>query len=129
MSTLFPATSGLTPKVIIGAGQLPGYVAALQAPTKRPPWRTIRQVSYVDSVTVILPDDLYRTVWDGVETEMSRPKYAKVIMKLEDVLKGDFFTKYIKKGGWDSMPSPTQPYHNSETHESDTGVYAQETFS
>ncbi len=99
MSTLFPAPSGPVPKVIISAGQLPGYVAASHAPTKRAPWRTIHEVTYVNSVTVMLPVDLHRVIWNGVEKDVPRPKYAKVIMKLEDLLRGDFFTKYIKKGG------------------------------
>ncbi|KAJ9606600.1 hypothetical protein H2200_008608 [Cladophialophora chaetospira] len=98
MSTLFPSSSDPVPKVIVTAGQLPGYVAASQAPSKRPPWRTIRETSYVNSVTVILPDDLHQAIWDGIDVDVSKPKYAKVIMKLEDVLQGDFFTEYIKKG-------------------------------
>ena len=111
MSTLFPAVSGPVPKVNVCAGQLPGYVAASQAPTKRTPWRTIRQVTYGYSVTVILPDTLHRVIWDGVEADLSRPQYAKVIMKLEDVLRGEFFTEYIKKGGRESSLSTFQPIH------------------
>ncbi|KIW67570.1 hypothetical protein PV04_06810 [Phialophora macrospora] len=98
MSTLFPSGSAPAPKVKISVGQLPGYVSFSQAPTKRPPWQIIREIPYGDSVTVTLPHDLHRIIWDSVEADISRPKYAKVIMKLEEVLKGEFFTEYIKKG-------------------------------
>ncbi|OCT52000.1 ribonuclease P [Cladophialophora carrionii] len=98
MSPLFPIGSAPAPKVQISMGELPGYVSFSQAPTKRPPWHTIREVSYGSSATIMLPDDLHHLVWDSVTAEISRPKYAKVIMRLEEVLKGEFFTEYIKKG-------------------------------
>ena len=101
MSQLFPPGSAPAPKTTVSIGQLPGYVSTSQAPTRRAPWRSIREVSSSDSVTVVLPDELYTIIWDSVEADVSIPKYAKVIMKLEDVLKGDFFTEYIKKGGLD----------------------------
>ena len=103
MSPLFPLESGSAPKVIVSLGSLPGYVVPAQAPTKRAPWRTIRGVSHGDSATVVLPDDLYRIIWDSVEADVSRTKFAKVIMKLEEVLKGSFFNEYIKKGGFNSV--------------------------
>ena len=45
-----------------------------------------------------MPDELYSLVWDRINGEMKKARYAKVIMKLEDVLTGDFFTDYVKKG-------------------------------
>jgi ribonuclease P/MRP protein subunit RPP40 len=105
MSPLFPLGSAPAPKVKISVGQLPGYVSFSQAPTKRPPWQTIREIPYGDSVTITLPDAMHRIIWDSVEADVSKPKYAKVIMKLEEVLKGEFFTEYIKKGGPNSTIS------------------------
>ncbi|ETI22059.1 hypothetical protein G647_06130 [Cladophialophora carrionii CBS 160.54] len=98
MSPLFATGSAPAPKVQISMGELPGYVSFSQAPTKRPPWHTIREVSYSSSATIMLPDDLHHLLWDSATAEISRPKYAKVIMRLEEVLKGEFFTEYIKKG-------------------------------
>ena len=63
----------------------------------------MREVSFGDSVTVILPEALYHSIWDGVEADISPLKYSKVIMKLEEVLKGEFFTEYIKKGVFRSL--------------------------
>jgi ribonucleases P/MRP protein subunit RPP40 len=99
MSTLFPSGSASTPKTFVSLGQLPGYVAPSQAPTKQAPWRAIREVSHVNSTTVNLPDELYHIIWDSVDADISKPKYAKVIMKLEEVLEREFFTEYIKQGG------------------------------
>lgn len=47
---------------------------------------------------MILPEDLYELIWRKVEEEMRPLKYARVIMKLEDLLEGEFFTEYVKKG-------------------------------
>jgi hypothetical protein len=59
----------------------------------------VREVACCDTVRVALPEDLYHIIWDSVMANCPRPKYARVIMKLEQILSGDFFTKYIKKGG------------------------------
>ena len=85
-------------KIFTTLGMLPGYIDRNQPPTKKPPWRVINDVSFVKSVEMVLPEELYEIMWTKVEQELKPVKYAKVIMKLEDVLDGDFFTEYIKKG-------------------------------
>lgn len=50
------------------------------------------------SVNMILPEELYDIIWDKIEDERKNARYAKVIMKLQDLLEGAFFTEYIKKG-------------------------------
>ncbi len=98
MPGVLPAPSGPSPKVNISSGPLPAYISASQAPTKKSPWRTIREVDYVKRATATLPEELYHIIWRDVEASMSRLNYAKVIMKLEDMLQGDFFNEYIKRG-------------------------------
>jgi ribonucleases P/MRP protein subunit RPP40 len=98
MSSLFPSSSAPAPKVKISTGDLPGYVLPSQAPTKKQPWRAIREAGPVQSVTVALPDDLHYLIWAGSEKAVGQQKYAKVIVKLQDLLSGDFFTEYVKKG-------------------------------
>ncbi|KIW91244.1 uncharacterized protein Z519_08140 [Cladophialophora bantiana CBS 173.52] len=98
MSGLFPKAPSSASKINVASGELPLYVTASQAPTKKSPWRTIRGVEYNQYVTAILPDELYHLIWEKVEANITHIEYAKVIMKLEDVLKGDFFTEYIKRG-------------------------------
>lgn len=46
----------------------------------------------------MLPDELYSLIWQTVENELPRMRYAKVIMKLEEILQGEFFNEYIKRG-------------------------------
>lgn len=99
MSTLIPSKGLAIPKLNVFLGSLLGYVSSAQAPTKKAPWRTIREVGFCSSVSVALSDEAHQALWNGVQASVSIPQYAKVIMKLENVLSGDFFTEYIKKGG------------------------------
>ncbi|KAL2430812.1 hypothetical protein ABEF95_013579 [Exophiala dermatitidis] len=104
-----------SPKIHFTTGSLPSYVSAdpAQAPTKKSPWKQVRDVGFVGSVTVVVPGEMYRGIFrdesgegegemPATGTEIGVPKlrlrYAKVIMKLEDVVSGDFFTEYVKRG-------------------------------
>lgn len=103
MPSFLPKQPSPSPIFNITAGQLPAYVSASQAPTKKSPWRIIRDVEYNHSATAILPEELCRLIWQDVECAMMKVRYAKVIMKLEELLHGEFFTEYIKKGEWTRM--------------------------
>ena len=50
---------------------------------------------------LILPEEIYELVRVQLEQEGSaaRGVYAKVFMRLEELLDGEFFTEYIKNGG------------------------------
>jgi hypothetical protein len=85
-------------KIFTTLGELPGYIDRSQPPTKRQPWRAISDVGFVRNVELVLPEELYEVMWRRAEENLRPITYAKVIMKLEDVLDGDFFTEYIKKG-------------------------------
>jgi hypothetical protein len=85
-------------KIFTTLGELPGYIDRSQPPTKRQPWRAISDVGFVRNVELVLPEELYEVMWRRAEENLTPITYAKVIMKLEDVLNGDFFTEYIKKG-------------------------------
>lgn len=86
------------PKTRVHVGHLPPYIHPEQSPTKKSPWRAVGDAPFLKSVTVILPGDLYDLIWDKIEDETKKGSYAKVILKLQDVLSGTFFTEYIKKG-------------------------------
>lgn len=50
---------------------------------------------------LILPEEIYEIVKGHLEGEdgaAAHGVYARVYMKLGEVLQGDFFTEYIKKG-------------------------------
>ncbi|KAK5260564.1 hypothetical protein LTR40_003932 [Exophiala xenobiotica] len=98
MPGVLPDPSGPSPKVNISSGPVPAYISASQAPTKKSPWRTIREVEYVQRATATLPEELYDIIWRDVDASMGGLDYARVIMKLEDILQGDFFNEYIKRG-------------------------------
>ncbi|OAP54467.1 hypothetical protein AYL99_11568 [Fonsecaea erecta] len=98
MSPLLPKAPSSASKINITSGQLPPYVTASQAPTKKSPWRTIRGLDYNQYAAVIMPEELYHLIWKKVEANIMPMKYSKVIMKLEDVLNGEFFTAYVKRG-------------------------------
>ena len=50
-------------------------------------------------VDLVLPEELLELVRDKITGDPSRaPVFSKVIMKLGQILEGDFFTEYIKIG-------------------------------
>jgi ribonucleases P/MRP protein subunit RPP40 len=85
-------------KIYTTLGTLPSYIDRSQPPTKKLPWRAINEVGFVRGVEMVLPEELYELIWGKVEEQLKPARYARVIMKLEDVLDGAFFTEYIKKG-------------------------------
>jgi ribonucleases P/MRP protein subunit RPP40 len=85
-------------KVFTTLGSLPSYIDRNQPPTKKMPWKAINEVGFVKSVDLILPEELCELMWRKVEDQSKTVQYAEVVMKLEDLLNGAFFTEYIKKG-------------------------------
>ncbi|KIW13387.1 hypothetical protein PV08_08575 [Exophiala spinifera] len=98
MPGILPEPEGPSTKVHVTSGSLPPYISPSEAPTKKAPWRTVRNVGFVQTVTATLPEELYDIIWREIEASLAIHKYSKVIMKLEDVLQGDFFNGYIKRG-------------------------------
>jgi len=98
MPSLFQTLSSPPPKFNITSGPLPSYVSSSHAPSRKSPWRVIHDAGFIHSATVVIPDELYKLIWDRIQPETIKATYAKVIIKLEDVLDGDFFTQYIKRG-------------------------------
>jgi ribonuclease P/MRP protein subunit RPP40 len=94
----FDSPSRHDPKTHVHVGQLPAYIDPKQPPTKKSPWRTINDTPFLQSVNLILPGELYNVIWDKINDETKKVSYAKVILKLQDILNGPFFTEYIKKG-------------------------------
>ncbi|EEP78635.1 predicted protein [Uncinocarpus reesii 1704] len=79
-------------------GHLPHYVEPKQIPTKKSPFSAFSGHPFVHSTELILPEEIYQTVWDTVSSKISSCQYAKVFMSLADILEGDFFNKYLKTG-------------------------------
>jgi ribonuclease P/MRP protein subunit RPP40 len=94
----FDSGSRLDAKTRVYVGHLPSHVHPDQLHTKKSPWRTVNSAPFLKSVNMILPGELYDLIRDRIEDATMKASYAKVILKLQDVLSGTFFTEYVKKG-------------------------------
>jgi ribonuclease P/MRP protein subunit RPP40 len=45
-----------------------------------------------------LPQELYESIQSDMDSKFSVPTYSRVILPLAELLSGEFFTEYIKKG-------------------------------
>ena len=88
----------LDSKIFTTIGALPGYVDPVQPSSKKQPWRSVQNGSFVHSLELLLPEELYQSIWHKTEHDKICAKYAKVIMKLDQILEGEFFEQYVKKG-------------------------------
>ncbi|KAF5022336.1 hypothetical protein F66182_5623 [Fusarium sp. NRRL 66182] len=75
-----------------------GHVDTKQAPQKGKPWSATKSLDFIHKVDLILPAEAYDPVREQLADAQKRPRYSKVVMSLGDILQGDFFTEYIKKG-------------------------------
>lgn len=86
-----------SPKCIYTRTALPSYVDQAQPPQKRKPFSSIRGLAWAHTVDLNIPTEISQLLETEI-TRLNNLRYAKVIMKLVDVLEGDFFNEYIKKG-------------------------------
>lgn len=84
------------PKCFVTYGTM-GHVDTKQVPHKGKPWTVITSQDFIHKVDLILPTEAYDSVQQVIETRQS-PQYSKVTMTLGDILEGEFFTEYIKRG-------------------------------
>lgn len=75
---------------------------------------------------MVLPEELYDLIWDKIEDESKKASYAKVILKLQDIISGTFFTEYVKKGRSSSSISccswPSKRF--SQSHDFSSLIFA-----
>ncbi|KAF7545426.1 hypothetical protein G7Z17_g9178 [Cylindrodendrum hubeiense] len=84
------------PKCFFTYGTM-GHVDTKQAPHKGKLWTAITSQDFIHKVDLILPAEAYASVQQVIEMHQP-PQYSKVTMALGDILEGEFFTEYIKKG-------------------------------
>lgn len=77
-------------------GTLPAYVDPAQPPTKKQPFAALRAQKWISSLEVMLPREIAGIVRQDLASRFLR--YAKVMLKLHDLLDGDLFTEGIKRG-------------------------------
>ncbi|KAF7538047.1 hypothetical protein G7054_g3237 [Neopestalotiopsis clavispora] len=69
-----------------------------QLPSKGKPWASLLAQDFVHKVDLILPQEAADKLRMKLAQESYSPTYHRVIMKLADILDGEFFTQYIKVG-------------------------------
>ena len=98
MAAFHPMKPLRTPKTHLTTGTLPPYIEPTQPPTKKPPWLQINDVSFVSRLTLTLPNALYSAISPALTAPPLQPRYAKVILKLTDILETHFLDLHIKRG-------------------------------
>ena len=93
---------------------LPQYIDQSQPPTKRKPFSTIfghpfnHTVCYILDLVkhvlmpvqldLLLPKDVFENLRESLLDDSNTLQYAKVHLKLKDIVEGKFFNQYIKTG-------------------------------
>jgi ribonucleases P/MRP protein subunit RPP40 len=111
--SMFSTNQHPTPKLIVSHGELPPYISPAQPPTKKQPFGTINSVSFIQSTTLVLPEELYQLIiskLDSVSEPCSedstphtntiiKPKYAKFISPLGHLLENPVLDTLFKLPG------------------------------
>ncbi|KAF2484347.1 ribonuclease P 40kDa subunit-domain-containing protein [Neohortaea acidophila] len=87
------------PKCYFTSSSLAAYIDHAQIPRKKKPFSTILAHTFTHTLDIALPNPSAETL----QKVLSNAKdgtlhFAKVYLKLEDILTGDFFNAYIKTG-------------------------------
>ncbi|KAL2129544.1 hypothetical protein VTI74DRAFT_7628 [Chaetomium olivicolor] len=70
-----------------------------QPPTKSKPWATLTSQDFVHRADLVVPQEVFDLLQETLlKTKTSAPEFKRVVMSLHDILTGDFFKEYIKKG-------------------------------
>ncbi|KAL5352491.1 hypothetical protein ACLOAV_002439 [Pseudogymnoascus australis] len=75
-----------------------GHLDPAQPPVKRKPYSAILAVPFVHKAELIMPQELYKSIQWDMDSKFSVPTYSRVILSLAELVSGDFFTEYVKKG-------------------------------
>ncbi|KAH7095810.1 ribonuclease P 40kDa subunit-domain-containing protein [Paraphoma chrysanthemicola] len=83
-------------KVYFTHSILPSYIDPQNVSTKKQPFTTTNKQHFSHTVDLILPAEIYELVQQKIDTITSQ--YARVHMKLGEILESDFLDSYIKQG-------------------------------
>lgn len=75
---------------------LPTHIDPRQPPTRRQPFAALAAQKWCSGLDIVLPAELAQVV--VAEAAAREARYAKVIMKVGDLLVGGFFTEAVKRG-------------------------------
>lgn len=83
-----------SPKIYFTHSLLPTYIDPLNVSTKKFPFAAFNKQPFSHELDLILPSELYLLVRDSLASTF----YARVHMKLADILEKEFLETYIKHG-------------------------------
>ncbi|KAK5123089.1 hypothetical protein LTR85_003286 [Meristemomyces frigidus] len=86
------------PKCYFTQATLPGFVDHRQPPTKKKPFSTALSQNFNHTLDVVLPEDAASRFRQVLAGGIGTLQYARVHMKLSEIVEGDFFAQYIKSG-------------------------------
>ncbi|KAK4155005.1 ribonuclease P 40kDa subunit-domain-containing protein [Chaetomidium leptoderma] len=69
-----------------------------QLPSKSKPWTTLTSQDFVHKADLIIPQEMLELVQEKLLGDKLAPTFKRVVISLHDILSGEFFTEYIKKG-------------------------------
>lgn len=124
---------------------LPQFIDATQPPTKRKPFSTfyaqpfnhsvcshfltrihLKHCSHDSKLDIAVPDSVASKVQQAIKTAGGDLRYAKVHLKLKDVLTGDFFNYYIKTGNHSPRIAAVSRYLSSQVTSSSSQKVGQD---
>ncbi|KAK0743419.1 ribonuclease P 40kDa subunit-domain-containing protein [Schizothecium vesticola] len=74
-----------------------GHLDPKQPPSKGKPWATLASQDFVHSVDLIVPAEAHDAVQEAI-AKRPAPEFRRIVLSLREVLGGEFFTEYVKKG-------------------------------
>ena len=100
MLDLHRADAAPDTKIYFSHSLLPSYIDPQNVSTKKKPFSAFNKQKYSHTVDLVLPEEIYELV----KNELGRPdgpartQYARVHMKLGEILETEFLDTYIKQG-------------------------------
>jgi ribonuclease P/MRP protein subunit RPP40 len=87
-------------KIYFSHSVLPSYIDPQNVSTKKKPFSAFNKQKYSHSVDLILPEEIYELVKNELDRVDSpaRAQYARVHMKLGEIIESEFLNTYIKQG-------------------------------
>lgn len=85
-------------KIYFTHSLLPSYIDPQNVSTKKQPFTTFNAQPFTHTLSLLLPSELYPLIASKLEHTFLTRKYARVHLKLSDILASDFLTTYLKQG-------------------------------
>ena len=87
-------------KIYFSHSLLPTYIDPQNVATKKKPFSAFNKQKFSHRLEVVLPEELYELVQNEIDRVdgAARAQYARVHMKVGEILEPDFLESYIKQG-------------------------------